>query len=118
MVGGACWPANGVLECRLSAPLSNSERMALVRADRAPSPHPQPWSHLERPCSKLVPSLSASSLATAASRSEESSPYLIRNLSSGEVVDLREECSPGFADTFAQVTDSLRRIEQVRAQWY
>ena len=91
--------------------------MALERTDRAPSPHPQPWSHLERPSSKLVPSLSASSLATATSRVEENSPYLIKNLTSGEVVDLREECVPGFADTFAQVTDNLRRIEEVRVQW-
>lgn len=91
--------------------------MALERVDRAPSPRPQPWPHLQ-PRSKLVTSVSASSLTTAGSRGEESSPYLIRNLSSGEVVDLRDECAPEFPDSFAQITDNLRRISQVRTQWY
>ena len=91
--------------------------MAMERADRASFPGAQTCFPLPLPQSKLPASPSVSSLATAASRTEDCSHACIRNLMSGEVIDLRDECTPGFAEAYALLTDGMSRLEQVRIQW-
>lgn len=78
---------------------------------------------------KMTPSPSQASLDTRASRGniscekeeiEEhlshipSSPYVIRNLSTGEVLDLRDECNDHFPETFAKLTSTEGNIAKVR----
>ena len=85
-------------------------------------------SHFDQ-VSKMTPSPSQCSLDTRASRGNLScekeeieehlprldcSPYAIRNLSTGEVLDLRDECNDHFPETFAKLTSTEDKITKVR----
>lgn len=74
--------------------------------------------------SRMTPSPSQCSLETRSSgcnlscekeeEVQDASPYVIRNLATGEVVDLRDECNDSFPEVFAKVTSAQARILQVR----
>lgn len=62
--------------------------------------------------SKLLSSPSQASIQTSSTflteegEEDAPSPYILRNLITGQTLDLREECKPGFSARYAQVTSA------------
>lgn len=76
-----------------------------------PVPPPTPTEPTVFPSFKLFSSPSQESIQTSSTfltedEEDAPSPYILRNLITGQTLDLREECKPGFSARYAQVTSA------------
>lgn len=86
---------------------------------------PVPPSTPEEPAlplsSKLFSSPSQDSFRTSSTHLTEEgeedapSPYILRNITTGLTLDMREECKPGFSARYAQVT--MAKLNEALELW-
>lgn len=86
-----------------------------------PVPPPTPEEPALFQPSKLLSCPSQDSIQTSSTYLTEEgeedapSPYILRNLTTGQTLDLREECKPGFSARYAQVTSA--KLNEALGLW-